>query len=165
VNAWFRDARCKEGEAKAMAADDADRRNKRDLAMALHLEAAEAFASVAINVPADYPNTRSDLAIAAVVSFACADRYDLAVRFARRMLAQGGMLSPRGRGELSDMVVDYEPLVPQRFHAHEGTSEQGEPSRSIAPVVARKHLPTKRANVRHRRRDAVRGSMILKGAA
>jgi len=116
VNVWFRDRRFKEAEAKAIAADQAERQNQRDLAMALNYEAAEGFASVAISVPADHPNTRSDLAISAVVSFACAGRYDQAVQFARRMLAQQGMLSPRGRGELSKALAEYEPLVtPLRF--------------------------------------------------
>jgi hypothetical protein len=94
-----------------IAADQAERQNQRDLAMALNYEAAEGFASVAISVPADHPNTRSDLAISAVVSFACAGRYDRAVQFARRMLAQQGMLSPRGRGELLKTLAEYEPLV------------------------------------------------------
>jgi len=111
VNVWFRDRRFKEAEAKSIAADQAERQNQRDLAMALNYEAAEGFASVAISVPADHPNTRSDLAISAVVSFACAGRYDRAVQFARRMLAQQGMLSPRGRGELLKTLAEYEPLV------------------------------------------------------
>lgn len=111
MNVWFRDRRFKEAEAKSLAADQAERQNQRDLAMALNYEAAEGFASVAISVPADHPNTRSDLAISAVVSFACAGRYDRAVQFARRMLAQQGMLSPRGRGELLKTLAEYEPLV------------------------------------------------------
>jgi hypothetical protein len=111
VNVWFRDRRFKEAEAKSIAADQAERQNQRDLAMALNYEAAEGFASVAISVPSDHPNTRSDLAISAVVSFACAGRYDRAVQFARRMLAQQGMLSPRGRGELLKTLAEYEPLV------------------------------------------------------
>ena len=116
MNVWFRDPRFKEAEAKSIAADQAERQNQRDLAMALNYEAAEGFASVAISVPADHPNTRSDLAISAVVSFACAGRYDQAVQFARRMLAQQGMLSPRGRGELLKTLAEYEPLVtPIRF--------------------------------------------------
>jgi hypothetical protein len=107
VNVWFRDPRFKEAEAKSIAADQAERQNQRDLAMALNYEAAEGFASVAISVPADHPNTRSDLAISAVVSFACAGRYDRAVQFARRMLAQQGMLSLRGRGELLKTLAEY----------------------------------------------------------
>jgi len=101
VNTWFRDPRFKEAEAKSIVADQAERQNRHDLAMVLHYEAAEGFANVAISVTADHPNTRSDLAISAVVSFACAGRYDRAAQFAQDMLAQPGMLSPRGRGELA----------------------------------------------------------------
>jgi hypothetical protein len=111
MNVWFRDRCFKEAEAKSIEADQAERQNKRDLAMALNYEAAEGFASVAISVPADHPNTRSDLAISAVFSFARAGRYDRAVQFARRMLAQQGMLSQRGRDELLKALAEYEPLV------------------------------------------------------
>jgi hypothetical protein len=52
VNVWFRDRRFKEAETKSIAADQAERQNQRDLAMALNYEAAEGFASVAISVPA-----------------------------------------------------------------------------------------------------------------
>jgi hypothetical protein len=111
VNVWFRDQRLKEAEAKSIAADQAERQNQRELALKLNYEAAEGFASVAVSVPADHPNTRSDLAISAVVSFASARRYDQAVQFARSMLAQPNMLSPRGRGELLKTLAEYEPLV------------------------------------------------------
>jgi hypothetical protein len=111
VNVWFRDQRLKEAEAKSIAADQAERQNQRELALKLNYEAAEGFASVAVSVPADHPNTRSDLAISAVVSFASARRYDQAVQFARSMLAQPDTLSPRGRGELLKTLAEYEPLV------------------------------------------------------
>jgi hypothetical protein len=118
VNDWFRDRRFKEAESKSIEADQAERQNQRDRAMTLNHEAAEGFASLAISVPADHPNTRSDLAISAVVSFALAGRYDQAIQFARRMLAQPGMLSPRGRGELAKALAEYEPLVtPSRLPA------------------------------------------------
>jgi|JI9StandDraft_2_1071091.scaffolds.fasta_scaffold438418_2 hypothetical protein len=113
MNVWFRDPRFKEAEAKAIAADHAERRGQRDLAMALNHEAGEGFAAVAVCVPADHPNTRSDLAISAVVCFGLADRYDRAIQFARQMLARQGMLSPRGRGELMKLLSEYEPLAPR----------------------------------------------------
>lgn len=153
MSGWFSNPRCKEGQAKSIAADEADRRGETDKAMALHLEAARAFASVAIVVPADYPNTRSDIAISAVVSFACADRYDLAVRFARRMLAQGGMLSPRGRGELAEMVEEYAPLVPKQA----AVATDADTVSATAPIASRPHLRTKRAVApEHRMRGTVR---------
>lgn len=138
MNAWYRDPRYREAEAMQIAADQAERENNRDLGMARHFEAAEALANLALAVPADHPHTRSDFAISATVSYACAGRYDRAVQFARRMLAQQGALSMRGRGELSLMLKEYEPLVP-----------------TVAPAG---RFPTRRApSHQHRMRDAVRG--------
>lgn len=138
MNQWFRDALFKEGEAKSIAADRADRNNQRDLAMTLHFQAAEAFASLAQLVPGDHPHTRSDIAIAATISYACAGHYDRAVKFAQLMLAQQGALSARGRGELTQMLKDYEQVVPS--------------------VAMADRLPARRASDhRHRMRDVVRG--------
>lgn len=90
------------------------------LAMDLNYEAAEGFASVAIDVPDTHPNTRSDLAISAVASFVSAARYDRAVEFARLMLSQPDKLSPRGRGELSKMITEYESLAATAFARRSG---------------------------------------------
>ena len=146
MNEWYRDPRFRQAEATQIAADQAERDNQRDLAMVRHFEAAEALANLALSVPADYPHTRSDFAISATVSFACAGRYDRAVQFARRMLAQQGALSMRGRGELAVMLNEYEPLVLR-----------------AAPAG---RFPTRRASqVEHRMRDTVRGVLSRKPEA
>lgn len=145
MNAWYRDPRFREAEAKQIAADAAERANQPDLAAAYHLEAAEGLSYLALTVPADYPHTRSDLAIAAAVSFGCAGRYDRAVQFARRMLAQSGALSMRGKGELGKILEEYTPHV------------------QLAPA---RRLPALRAaSTEHRMRATVRASMSGKPKA
>ena len=69
------------------------------------------FAELALSVPDDHPHTLSDLAIAATASFGCAGNYPRAVQFARQLLAQRPCLTLRGRGELTLMLAEYEPLV------------------------------------------------------
>jgi hypothetical protein len=111
TNAWYRDPRAKDGELKAFDAERAERRNDPAAARALHHEAAEAFAAVALSVPADHPETRSTLAIAAVASFARAGDLGRAGEFGRRMLVETDALSERGRAELARLVKDYAELV------------------------------------------------------
>lgn len=108
MNQWYRDPRFRIAEAKSFEADRAGHRHQPELARRLHHEAAEGLAILALEVPAEYPHTRSDFAIAAAASYACAGEHDGAVRFARRMLEQPEALSQRGRGELALMVTEYE---------------------------------------------------------
>jgi hypothetical protein len=138
VNPWFRHPLFKEGEDKSIEADRLDRQNQRDLAMTLHFQAAEAFAKLAQLVSGDHAHERSDIAIAAAVSYGCAGHYDRAVKFAELMLAQQGALSARGRGELTKIIEEYAPIV-----------------RLTTPTG---RLPARRAgNGPHRMRDYVRG--------
>lgn len=133
---WFDHPLFKSGEQKSIEADAADRKNERELAMSLHFQAADAFAKLAQLVPAEYPRTRSDIAVAAAVSYGCAGHYGRAVKFAELMLAQQGALSARGIGELTKIVEEYAPLL------------------RIAPEA---RLPARRAaNGQHPTRDKVR---------
>jgi len=103
--------RVEEAEAKSFAAEQAERRGNFATARALHLDAASAFASVAVAVPCDYPNTRSDLAIAAIASFARAGDFGQAIEFARRILAESDALTAHGRTEIARLAREYTTLV------------------------------------------------------
>jgi hypothetical protein len=111
MNAWFKDHRVEKAEADAFEAERAERRGDASAARALYHEAAEAFASVALSVPADHPNTRSDLAIAAVASFARAGDFGRSIEFGRRVLAEGDAITEHGRVELAKLVYTYAALV------------------------------------------------------
>jgi hypothetical protein len=111
VNVWFRDPRVESAEAWAFEAERAEGKGDLARARALHHDAAEAFGAVALGVPADHPNTRSDLAIAAVASFSRAGDFGRALELGRRMLAEAGALTPYGQGELHRMVREYAPFV------------------------------------------------------
>jgi hypothetical protein len=100
MNAWMNDPRVARAEVDAFEAERAERRGDLAAARARHHAAADAFAAVALSVPADHPNTRSDLAIAAVASYARAGDFGRATELARRALAESDALTERGRGEL-----------------------------------------------------------------
>lgn len=112
MNPWMRDARVEKAEQDAFFAERAERKGDFASARRLYLDAASAFAVVALGVPADHPNTRSDLATAAVASYARANEYNRAVEFARRMLAEPDALTEHGRGELSRLALAYGALAP-----------------------------------------------------
>jgi hypothetical protein len=112
VNPWFRDPRLDVAEADAFNAERAERRGDLAGARALYHRAADAFVAVAFGVPSDHPNTRSDIAIAAVASLARAGDFGAALEVARRFLAEPGSLVERGRTDLEKMVVDYSALTP-----------------------------------------------------
>ena len=141
MNAWFRDPRFREGEAKSIAADEADRRNQRDTAIHFHFQAAEAWASLAQSVPGDYPHTRSDIAISAAVSYASACHFDRAVKFAQLMLAQQGALSARGRGELTKIVEEYAGLAQLPIPRERMPARAAPPRRMRAVVRPRPAKP------------------------
>ncbi len=107
MNAWFGDERTKLAEGKVFEAERLERRGAFAVARARWGEAAELFSKVAISVAADHPNTRADLGIAAVACFARSLRFDLAVEFAERLLAEPDGLSPGGKLELEQMVAEY----------------------------------------------------------
>ena len=111
MNAWMNDPRVEKAEVDAFEAERAERRGDLAGARARHHAAADAFAAVALGVPADYPNTRSDLAIAAVASYARAGDFGRATELARRMLAESEALTEHGRGELSRLMREYTALL------------------------------------------------------
>lgn len=112
MNAWFQDARAAHGEAKTLEAERAQRRNQLELAHALYLEAAESFVSVAFAVPLDYPNTRGDLAVAAVACFGRGQAFGRAVRIAQQFLVEPDGISQGARQELSMMARDFGGMTP-----------------------------------------------------
>jgi hypothetical protein len=109
MNEWMRDPRVAQAEADAFQAERAERRGDPTEARALYHRAAESLANVALGVPADHPNTRSDLAIAAMVSFSRSGDFDRAIEFGRRMLAEEDALPSSGRDELGRLVREYGP--------------------------------------------------------
>jgi hypothetical protein len=111
MNAWMNDPRIQKAEVDAFEAERAERRGDLAGARARHHAAADAFATVALGVPADYPNTRSDLAIAAVASYARAGDFGRATEIARRMLAESDALTDHGRGEIRRLMSEYTALL------------------------------------------------------
>lgn len=116
MNRWMSDPRAEKGEVAAFEAERAERRGDFAQARARYHAAGEAFASVAAGVPPTHPNTRTDLAIAAVASFARAGDFGQAIEFARRMLAEGDALTEHGKAELLRLVQEYTVLLPGGHH-------------------------------------------------
>jgi hypothetical protein len=77
---------------------------------------------VAVAVPCDYPNTRSDLAIAAIASFARAGDFGQAIEFARRILAESDALTAHGRAEIVRLAHEYTTLVAPPLPSRSETS-------------------------------------------
>lgn len=111
MNPWFRHPRILQAQADSYHAEQAERRANFSEAHMLHLRAAEAYAAVALSVPPDYPNTRSDLAIAGVASYARSGDFGGAIELARRMLAERDALTDDGAAELETLARDYGRLV------------------------------------------------------
>jgi hypothetical protein len=111
MNPWMKDPRVDQAALDSFEADRAERRGNLADARARHHAAADAFAAVALSVPADYPNTRSDLAIAAVASYARAGDFGRAAELARRVLAESDALTEYGRTELFRMMREYAALL------------------------------------------------------
>lgn len=107
MNDWFQDPRAELGEAKSRDAERAARRNRLDESYALYREAADAFTAVAVSVPLDHPNTRGDLAVAAVACFGRAREFDRAVEIAQHFISQPGGISKGAHRELTLMATDY----------------------------------------------------------
>lgn len=110
MNPWMRDPRVARAEVDTFEAERAERRGDPATARMRYRDAGEALASVALSVQRDHPNTRSDLAIAAVASFARAGDFGRAVEFGRRVLAEAEALSEQGRIELARLVSEYASL-------------------------------------------------------
>lgn len=114
MNRWFQDPRVVKAEADAFEAERAERGGDSASARAKHLEAANAFTAVALSVPPDHPNTRTDLAIAAIASFARAGDFGQAAATARRMLAEADALTVDGRAEIKRLLDEHVEIVGAR---------------------------------------------------
>lgn len=145
MNVWLRDPRIERAEIDSFEAERAERRGDFSTARARHHAAAEAYAAVAIGVPADHPNTRTDLSIAAVASFARAGDFGRAIEFGRRVLAEYDALTTFGRTELRRLVLEYESIVPP----HPSSS-----SSSASPAPRANRSMSVRAQVRDQFRRA-----------
>ncbi|MFO0606162.1 MAG: hypothetical protein U0324_23510 [Polyangiales bacterium] len=108
MNRWMRDPRVERAETDAFFAERAERAGDLSSARERYRAAAESFAAVSLSVPADHPNTRTDLAIAAVATFARGGSYPRAIDHARRVLAEPGALTESGRAELLRLLRAYE---------------------------------------------------------
>ncbi len=115
MNRWMRDPRVERAETDAFFAERAERGGDADTARIRYLAAAEAFAAVSLSVPVDHPNTRSDLAIAAVATFARGGSYPRAMDHARRVLAESEALTAHGRSELLRLLRTYEQVSGARL--------------------------------------------------
>lgn len=113
MNVWMRDERVAKAEVDAFEAERAERRGDHGTARERYHDAAEGFASVALSVPSDHPNTRCHLAIAAVASFARAGDFGRAIEYGRRILVESDALTADGRQELGRLVSEYATLVAQ----------------------------------------------------
>jgi hypothetical protein len=107
MNVWMNDPRIERAEVDAFQAERAERHGDRAKSRGLYHAAAEAFASVSLCVSSDHPNTRSDLAIAAVASYARAGDFGQAIELGQRILAEGDALTEYGRRELMRLVREY----------------------------------------------------------
>src|SRR6185369_2552917 len=105
------DPRFKKAEVDSFEAQRAERGGDATKARALHHAAAEGFGAVALAVPNDHPQTRTDLAIAAVASFARAGDLRRATEFGLRMLVESAALTKEGIVELQRLVHEYETLA------------------------------------------------------
>lgn len=124
MNEYFQDARVASAEVDIFNAERAERRSDFVEARALYLRAAKSLVPVLLGIGRDFPNTRSDLAIAAVVAFARGGDRASAVRLVDRVLSEPGLLTPGGRSELELLRRDFAPLEPpaQPSHASRGAA-------------------------------------------
>lgn len=113
MNPW-QDLRLEQAEIDVFEAERAERNGNPSAAHQRYRAAGEVYASVALAAGADYPNSRGDLAIAAVASFARAGDFGRAVDFARRILAESDALSKSSHAELLRLAKDYAGLIMNR---------------------------------------------------
>lgn len=103
MNSWFDDPRAKQAELDAFDAERAERRGAFADAHVLYANAARAFASVALSVPPDHPNTRGALAVAALASALRSGNLGEACDLVARFLAEPDALGASSRIELLAM--------------------------------------------------------------
>ena len=102
----FADARVREGGDLALDAERLEREGKIAEARALYVQAAEQYYAVALAVHAA-PKARMVIAESAVCFAARGGRFDRAVEYAERFLAEPGSYGPEGVRVLESLVDDY----------------------------------------------------------
>lgn len=108
MNPWFEAT--KRASEDADAAEQSERRGHFAEARRLFHGAADSFAAVSLCVPADHPNTRGDLAIAAVACYARAGELDRTTEHATRALVEDDALTTYGKDELRRLLESYSAL-------------------------------------------------------
>lgn len=102
----FSDPRLAEGQSFADAAERAERAGDGRKAEDGYARAADLHHRVALDVEG-LPRIRSTIAVSAVCLAARAGRFDLAVRYGERHLAEPGSLAAEGIDELEALLVTY----------------------------------------------------------
>ncbi len=110
-NRWFETLEARTASETAFQAELAENDDDAGKAKELYRKAAVAYTRLALAVTADHPQTRSALGVAAVACHARAGDFGVALDVARRLLAQSGALSQRGRTDLLRMVGNYTELI------------------------------------------------------
>lgn len=112
MNDWFNDPRVRQAEADMFEAGHLFKRTavvgNIEKARALCRQSAVAYAAVAERVAADHPNTRSDLALAAMNCHMRAGDFALGAIYARGVLARPDLLTAPGRAELAACAEECE---------------------------------------------------------
>lgn len=104
MNHWD-DPRAARAETDSFEAERAERRGDRLRARDLYSLAGSLWAEVCFSVEADHPNTRSDLAIAAVACLLRGGRREDAIAFTQRVLAAPETLTEAGILELQRQIT------------------------------------------------------------
>ena len=147
MNQWFEDPRVEQAEEDGFQAEHLETRGDPGAAGALYRKAADRYAQVAFSVPADHPNTRTELAIAAVACAARGGDFQWAIEIAERMLAEAAALNEYGQTELRKLLAGYSEVIRAREHrspesgsaAPAGKMEQM--SRASARGAFERHVP------------------------
>jgi hypothetical protein len=137
-NPWFDTSEAHAASGAALQAELAESDGDASRAKELYREAASSYTRLALSVTADHPQTRSALGVAAVACHARAGDFGKAIDVARRLLAQSGALSQRGRTDLLRMVANYNDLI---------------------SVERKRTLPARRTGIQAR--DDVRANFVL----
>lgn len=126
MNQWFRNDRVVQAELDVFRAEQAERSGDPAGARTGYHAAGEADATVALSVPADHPNTRSDLGIAAVASLARSGDFGRAVEVAQRLLAEPDALRESGAAELRRLADEYAALIAPRASLASASANRGQ---------------------------------------
>jgi hypothetical protein len=107
------DPRLQQGGDLAMDAEGLEQAGQFADARDRYARASELYAAVALD-DATRPKTRAVLAESAVALAARGGRFDRAVAYAERFLAEPGRLTPEGIEELGRLLASYRRLIPKR---------------------------------------------------